>query len=109
MEPYHFVSRLSELVPELPKDGIVSRTFFKNEQVKVLVFGFDAGQELSEHTSSHPAILHFVQGEADLTLGDQQMQAVPGTWVYMQPHLPHSVVAQTPVIMLLIMLQTGSV
>jgi quercetin dioxygenase-like cupin family protein len=47
--------------------------------LKVVVFGFAAGQELSEHTSSSPAIMHFIQGEAQVTLGTDRIDARPNT------------------------------
>jgi quercetin dioxygenase-like cupin family protein len=69
------------------------------------LFAFAAGQELSEHTASQIATLYFVQGEADLTLGDDALAAQAGTWVHMPPYLPHSIVANTPVLMLLTMVK----
>ncbi|HIC90113.1 MAG TPA: cupin domain-containing protein [Anaerolineae bacterium] len=84
---------------------MVSRTFYADDQVKAVLFGFAAGQELSEHTASQPAILYFVQGEAHLTLGDDSMEAKAGTWVHMPPQLPHSIVAKTPVVMLLLLIK----
>jgi quercetin dioxygenase-like cupin family protein len=101
---YFHLLNLLDTVPEIPKDGILSRTFYKDEQVTALVFGFDTGQELSEHTASRPAILHFLQGEAALNLGGEPQLAQAGTWVYMPPKLAHSVKAQTPLVMLLLML-----
>ena len=77
-----------------------------DDQVKAILFGFAAGQELSEHTASQPAVLHFLQGEAELTLGDDEMEAQAGTWVHMPPNLAHSVVAKTPVVMLLLLMQS---
>lgn len=96
---------IADLVKEvdIPADGILSRTLYSDENVKVMVFGFDAGQELSEHTVSKPAILHIIQGEARLTLGDDAVEARAGAWVHMHPQLRHSVHAQTPVVMLLMM------
>ena len=94
---------LLQEVPEVPQDGILSRTIFKSERLSVVLFAFDAGQELSEHTSSYPAVLHFIQGEATVTLGEETVTAGAHTWVHMQPHLPHSILAQTPVILLLLM------
>jgi len=91
-------------MPDIPADSIVSKTLYHDEAVKVIVFGFDVGQSLSEHTSAKPAILHFLQGEAQVTLADETHKAQAGTWVYMPPHIPHSIDAQTPVIMLLEML-----
>jgi quercetin dioxygenase-like cupin family protein len=104
---YTYVPDISDLVTEVPDDSIVSRTFYTDDRVKAILFGFAAGQELSEHTASQPAVLHFLQGEADLTLGDDEMEAQPGTWVHMPPNLAHSVVAKTPVVMLLLLMQAG--
>jgi quercetin dioxygenase-like cupin family protein len=92
-----------EAVP--PEDGVLSRTVFDDERVKAVIFGFGQGQELSEHTASMPAILHFIQGEAALTLGADAIEARPGTWIHMPAHLPHSVRAKTPVVMLLLLLK----
>ena len=102
---YFTVENLLVHLSEIAPDSIISRTFYADEHVKVILFGFAAGQELSEHTASKPAMLHFLQGEARLTLGDEQMKAGPGTWVHMQPNLPHSVFAETTVVMLLYLVQ----
>jgi quercetin dioxygenase-like cupin family protein len=105
MENYHYLENLESLLPEIPADSIVSRSVLKNEQVDVTLFGFAEGQELTEHTSSRPAILHFVKGKARLTLGGEEKTAEGETWVYMPPRLPHSVFAETPVVLLLILLR----
>lgn len=105
---FTYFANLAAQIPEIPADSIVSRTIYSDDQMKAILFGFAAGQELSEHTSAQTAILHFVQGEADLTLGDQSMSAQVGTWVHMPPRLPHSVYAKTQVLMLLLMFKPGS-
>ncbi len=101
---YDYHGNLVDLLPEIPEDSIVSRTFYEDDQLKGILFGFAPGQELSEHTAAKPAILHFLEGEARLTLGDDEKAAGPGTWVHMAPHLPHSVVAESRVMMLLVLL-----
>ena len=97
------VSDLAALVGEAPEASIVSRTVYKDEGVRVILFVFAPGEKLSEHTSSYPAILHFLDGEAELTLGGESLDAGPGTWVHMAANLPHSVVARSEVRMLLTM------
>jgi quercetin dioxygenase-like cupin family protein len=103
---YTYIADLAKQV-DIPTDGILSRTLYNDEHVKVVVFGFDAGQELSEHTVSTPAILHIIQGEADLTLGDDSVEARAGAWVSMPSELRHSVHAKTPVVMLLLMMTSA--
>jgi quercetin dioxygenase-like cupin family protein len=83
---YSHIPNLLEQIPDIPSNSIVSRTFYQDERMKAILFGFAAGQELSEHTASQSAILHILQGEAGLTLGDNSMEAQAGTWVYMPPH-----------------------
>jgi len=103
--PYTYFADLAKEV-EPPVDGILSRTLHQDEQVKVVLFGFGAGQELSEHTASKPAIIQMIRGEAQLTMGDDTIAAKPGAWIYMPPNLKHSVHAQTPVVMLLLLMKT---
>lgn len=88
-----------------PSDGTLSRTIFQDERLKVALFGFAAGQELSEHTASMPAIMHFLQGEANITLGADEHEVAAGAWVHMTAQLPHSIRAKTPVVMLLTLLK----
>ncbi len=102
--PFMLVDNLLTQLPEIPADSIVSRTFYSDGRIKAILFGFAAGQELSEHTAARPAILHFLQGHARLTLGSHATTADPGAWAYMQPGLPHSIFAETTVVMLLTML-----
>lgn len=90
---------------EIPRDGTLSRTVHHDEQLKVVLFAFAAGQELSEHTASTAAILHFLAGEAELTLGPDRKVVGAGAWIHMPPHLPHSVRARTDVVMLLTLLK----
>jgi len=104
-EEFSYVADLA-CYQEIPSKGTLSRTLYNDSYVKTVWFGFAAGEELSEHTSSLPAVLYFVQGEAHLTLQDKQQEAHPGTWVYMRPQLRHSIVAKTPVIMLLTLIKT---
>jgi len=102
---YEYIPDLNEIISDITADTIISRTIFSEDRVKGILFGFAPGQELSEHTASKPAILHFLSGEAKLTLGEDMLEARTGTWVHMPAHLPHSVIAQTQVIMLLLLLQ----
>ena len=88
-----------------PDDGILSRTLLDDVKLKAVLFGFGAGQELSEHTASMPAVLHFVTGRAALSLGEDTQSAGPGTWVHMPAGLKHSIRAETPVVMLLLLLK----
>jgi quercetin dioxygenase-like cupin family protein len=104
--PYHYISSLAEQLPEIHTDSIVSRTVLNEDHLKAVLFGFAAGQELSEHTASMPAVMHILSGECRLTLGEDQKTGGPGTWVHMPANLPHSLYAETPVMMLLLLFKS---
>lgn len=105
---YQFIADLKEMAAAVPSDSIISRQLVKQDGSEAILFVFDTGQGLSEHTASRPAMLYFVQGQARLTLGEDEMDVGPGAWAYMPAKLPHSIAAQTAVTMLLIMLPAAA-
>jgi len=104
MTPYVHINDLAQEV-QSPAKGILSRTLHNDDKVKVVLFAFAAGEELSEHTASMPAILHFLQGEAKVTLGADIVEASSNTWVHMPAGQRHGIQAKTPVVMLLLLLK----
>lgn len=104
MDEYTYFADLKEMTGDIVAESIISRKLLKNEQIHVTLFGFAPGQELTEHTASRPALLHFLSGRGSVTLGTQKQPAGAGTWVFMPAHLPHSIFAETDLVMLLILL-----
>jgi len=91
-------------LPEIPSDSILSHTIYKDEQVKVILFSFAATQELSEHTAAVPAIIHVLDGEAEIKVGGELHYSAAGTWMHLPPNMPHTIIAKTPMTMLLYLL-----
>ena len=106
--PYTYIHDLARTI-EIPSNGILSRTVHSDAAVSVVLFGFDAGQELSEHTAARPALLQILRGEARLTLGSDAVDVSAGSWVHMSAGLPHSVHATTPLVMQLVLLAASNV
>jgi quercetin dioxygenase-like cupin family protein len=102
--PYTLLSDLAAEV-QIPVNGILSRTLHNDDRLKIVIFGFAEGQELTAHTAPMPAVIHVLQGEARLTLGADMVEARAGAFVHMPPRLEHGILARTPVIMLLLMLK----
>jgi quercetin dioxygenase-like cupin family protein len=102
--PYTLIDDISRQV-DVPADGTLSRTIHQDERLKAVLFAFSAGQELSEHTASTPAVMHFLSGEAEVGLGPDTVKAASGTWIHMPPMVPHSIRAKSPVTMLLLLLK----
>lgn len=106
MDPtFTFIEDINKELIDVPPDSIISRTIHKDENLKVVLFGFAPGQELSEHTAAVPAVLHILDGSARLTLGKVTKDATGGSWSWIPSNMPHSVFADTQVIMLLLLLK----
>ena len=102
---YTFLANLQKEFA-IPEKGILSNVLQKDEYVNITAFGFAAGQELSAHSAPTPAVLYFLEGEAEVQLGEDRVQAQAGSFVYMPPMLPHGISAKSPVKMLLVQIKT---
>ncbi len=54
------------------------------------------------------AILYFLEGEAEVQLGEDIVQAKAGSFVFMPPLLPHGISAKTAVKMLLVQIKAAA-
>ena len=87
-------------------NGIVSRTLMKSPTSRVVLFGFAAGQELSEHTSTFHALIQILSGECEFSLAGKPHLVKAGDMLYMPPNLPHAVKATQQFSMLLTLFRT---
>jgi quercetin dioxygenase-like cupin family protein len=92
---------------EVPEDGTLSRVLFEAEHLRLVVFAFDAGQELTDHTAARPAVIQVVSGRLLVTLDGDPAEMGPGSWVHMPAHLSHAVQALEPSVMALTLLKAG--
>lgn len=76
-------------------EATVSRTVMRTEGGNVVLFAFDSGQELSEHTAAMPAFIQVLRGRLLVNGGDL---------VYLPTRLPHAVKALEPSVMMLTMI-----
>jgi quercetin dioxygenase-like cupin family protein len=105
MPGFTFAADLTARLPEIPPAGVVSQTLANTDAFKATLFGFDAGQELTEHSTPQHAMLHFLSGEFELILAGEKVSAHPGDWLHLPPDLPHALTASTAGAFLLIVLK----
>jgi quercetin dioxygenase-like cupin family protein len=86
-------------------DAVVSRQVAKAAGGNVTLFAFDQGQQLSEHTAPFDALLHVLEGEAQVSLSGQPHQLQAGEAILMPAGQPHAVSAVRRFKMLLTMLK----
>lgn len=82
-------------------NGIVSRTLYRTENNRGVLFGFAEGQELTEHTSTQHALIQILSGECEFSLAGKPHALRANDMLYMPPNLPHAVKATKQFSMLL--------
>jgi quercetin dioxygenase-like cupin family protein len=95
---------MAELV-DYQEGSVVSRQITKAESGNVTLFAFDAGQELSEHTAPFDALVHVVDGEAEIIISGKSFQLKSGDAIVMPADEPHAVKASSKFKMLLTMIR----
>jgi quercetin dioxygenase-like cupin family protein len=85
--------------------SVVSRQITKAEAGNVTLFAFDAGQELSEHTAPFDALVHILDGEAEVRISGQPFQVHAGEAILLPANEPHALKATARFKMLLTMIR----
>lgn len=98
---------LGQLI-DIADDSTVSRTVLKADGARLVLFSFDTGQELSEHSAAMPVLIHVVDGRLTVGAGGESVELGPGGIIHLPARLPHSVLAVEPTRMLLTMLDPRS-
>jgi quercetin dioxygenase-like cupin family protein len=103
----HAVIRDIATAVDIQSGAVVSKVVHRDEGVNVTVFGFDAGQELTEHQAARAAVVQVISGRLRFTADGEEIDAGPGFWLHMAPNTPHALMATEPTIMLLTLLRPG--
>ncbi|MDD2501400.1 MAG: cupin domain-containing protein [Geobacter sp.] len=85
--------------------SVVSKTLIDKKIGTLTLFAFDAGQGLSEHTAPFDAVVQIVDGTAAITIDGTVHQVQAGEMIIMPANLPHSLKAEVPFKMLLVMIR----
>jgi quercetin dioxygenase-like cupin family protein len=89
---------------EVAAESTVSRTVLKAQGARIVLFAFDAGQELSEHTAAVPILLQVLDGRLRVGADGEHVELVPGGLVHIGSRVPHEILALEPSRMALTML-----
>jgi len=89
---------------DIPEQGTLSRVLHADDHLRVVLFAFDAGQELTEHTAGVPAVLQVLSGRFRVGASGDAFEMGPEAWLRLDAHEPHSLLALEPSRLLLTML-----
>ncbi len=98
------ILKMANLI-DYQEGSVVSRQITKAEAGNVTLFAFDSGQELSEHTAPFDALVHVVEGEAEIIISGKSFHMKNGNAIVMPADEPHAVKATKQFKMLLTMIK----
>jgi quercetin dioxygenase-like cupin family protein len=86
--------------------SVVSRTILHDKAGTVTLFAFDEGEGLSEHTAPYDALLHLLEGEAEVTIAGNQNLMEQGEAIMLPAGKTHAVQALRKCKILLTMIRS---
>lgn len=95
---------MSELVACQP-GSVVSRTLIDKKIGTLTLFAFAQGQGLSEHTAPYDAFVQVLEGTGNIIINGEEHQVGEGQMIIMPANVPHSLRAEVPFKMLLVMIR----
>ena len=102
--PKSQVLTLAEMV-SYQDAAVVSRQITKADAGNVTLFAFDKEQGLSEHTAPFDALVHVLEGEAQVTISGNPFDLKAGDAIVMPANEPHALFAVERFKMLLTMIR----
>lgn len=102
--PKSQVLKLAEMV-NYQEGSVVSRQITKADAGNVTLFAFDKSQGLSEHTAPFDALVHILEGQAEVTISGTPYRLNTGDAIIMPANEPHALKANEKFKMLLTMIR----
>ena len=99
------IARNAAALAEYQEGSVVSRTVIDKKIGTVSVFAFDAGEGLSEHTAPFDALVHIIDGRAEINISGEAIAVGTGEMIIMPAGKPHSLRAVERFKMVLIMIR----
>jgi quercetin dioxygenase-like cupin family protein len=106
-DQYLVAAGLVDAMPITPQ-ATTSRVVVDTDAVRVVLFAFDTGEELTDHTAALPVVVTLLDGAVRFRVGGEDHDLAPGDVVYLPAHESHAVQADEPSRLSLVMVRTPS-
>ena len=95
---------LVELIANQP-GAVVSRVLIHKPAGTVTLFAFGAGEGLSQHAAPYDALVHVLEGQANIRIAADDHEVKAGQVLLLPANIPHALRAHIPTKMLLTMIR----
>lgn len=98
---------LADALASLPVTpaATTSRVAVDNDRVRVVLFAFDTGEQLTEHTASVPVVVHLLRGTMRFEVAGEAHELTAGDVVYLAAEEQHALEAHEPALLSLVMVR----
>jgi len=86
--------------------SVVSRTIVDKKAGTVTLFAFDKNEGLSEHAAPYDALVHTLDGQAEITIAGRSVVVQAGDIIVLPANKPHALRAIEKFKMLLVMIRS---
>jgi quercetin dioxygenase-like cupin family protein len=93
-------------IVQYQKGSIVSKTLLDKKTGTVTLFAFDENQSLSEHTAPFDALVHLLDGEAEVSISGIPIKLNKDEIIIMPADEPHAIKAMKKFKMILTMIRS---
>ncbi|HSN44698.1 MAG TPA: cupin domain-containing protein [Propionibacteriaceae bacterium] len=87
-------------------DSTTSRVLLNNPLLRVVYFAFDGGELLTDHSSPRAVVVQVLSGAIRFTYDGREVAMKTGDLVYLAPGMRHSLIADEPSHLSLVMVDT---
>ena len=92
---------------QFSESGIVSRTLLQTPELRVVLFAFGEGQELTPHTSRRRALIQVLDGACEFLFDGRWQRLEAGALLHLPPNHLHAVRASAGRFSMLLTLAAG--
>lgn len=91
----------------VPTRATTSRTVVSNDAARVVVFAFDAGEQLTDHAAGRPVVVQVNDGRLRFRVDGTDHELVAGDVVYLAPGARHALEALEASRVSLVLIEPG--
>ncbi|WKD61959.1 Cupin domain protein [Corynebacterium ciconiae DSM 44920] len=84
-----------------------SKVLVNNEHLRTVIFSFNAGDTLAEHSSPRAVVVQLIDGRLNVTVAGEPHEMHPGDVIYLAPNERHALEALEASHMSLVMVDVG--
>ena len=103
IEPGSLIAFDLRALTQFQESGPFVRVLSDIGAARVVLFAFEAGQHLQEHSTSSQALVQVLRGRITLTAGDASVDGAAGTLLQLEANVRHSISAKTRAVIVVTM------